>query len=79
LRHAFPNNVAAYSKIVGSPLSVIGEAFRGYLLLMMDTPGRVFGGFDQVFLVIGTSGEDAIEALCSGRKLQPVSPERTVT
>jgi SUKH-3 immunity protein len=76
LRHAFPNNIAAYSKIVGSPLSVIGEAFRGYLLLMMDARGRIFGGFDEVFLLMGTSGEDAIEALCSGRKLQPVSPEQ---
>jgi len=76
LLHAFPNNIAAYSKIVGSPLTPIGEAFRGYLLLMMDERVRVFGGFDQVFLVIGTSGEDAIEALCNGRKLQPVLPEQ---
>jgi hypothetical protein len=72
--HTVPINVAAYSKIVGSPLSVIGEASRGYLLLMMDERGRVFGGYDDVFLLIGTSGKDAIEALASGRELQPVTP-----
>ncbi len=71
--HPYPKRVAAYSKIVGSPLSPIGEASGGYLKLMIDERGRIFGGYDQVLLAIGTSGEDAVEALCSGRKLRPVS------
>ena len=58
----------SYSVRVGAPLCVIGQAFRGYMLLTMDGKGRVFAGYDDCLSRIADSGEDAIEALCTGRK-----------
>lgn len=66
----FPEKVTEYySDRAGTPLCVIGTASRDYLVLMMDREGGVYAGFDEVFLRVGDSGADAIEALCSGRKL----------
>lgn len=74
VRHAFPNNIKAYGRIAATKLSVIGEASRDHLMLMMDESGRIFGGYDDIFLVIGISGEDAIEGLCAGRIFKPFEP-----
>lgn len=76
VRHAFPNNIKAYGRIVGLTLSVIGEASRDHLMLMMDERGRVFGGYDDIFLDIGNSGEEAIEGLCAGRIFKPFNSDK---
>ena len=73
LRHASAVTTAGYAKLLGAPVSVIGNGFGDYLLLVMDEDGRVYGGYDQVFLRVGDSGEDAIEALATGRELVPVA------
>ena len=57
----------SYSVRVGAPLCVIGQAFRGYMVLTMDAKGRVFAGFDDCLVWIADSGEEALEALCTGR------------
>jgi hypothetical protein len=63
-----------YAKRVGRDLCVIGEAVGGYMLLMMDPLGRVYGGYDDAMLLVGNSPTEAIEALCDERVL-PSVPE----
>jgi hypothetical protein len=66
-------NLRRFSERVGTPLCIIGEAFRGYMVLLMDATGRVYAGLDNLLKLVGSSGEEAIEALCSGQKLAPLS------
>ena len=68
--HITPAAVNAYAKVLGRQLSPIGEAARGYLTLMMDDEGKVYASYDDFFALVGSSGADAIEALCSGRDLE---------
>jgi SUKH-3 immunity protein len=49
-------------------LTPVGEASRGYLIMCMDPGGAVYGGYDDVLLQLGTSGDDTLEALCTGRE-----------
>lgn len=65
--------VRQYVRRLHTDLCPIGYGFGGYMALMMDDLGRVFGGYDQVFLYIGDSGSDAINALSDGRRLSPVA------
>jgi hypothetical protein len=51
-----------------------GESDYGNSLLAMDTTGRVFAGIDDCIALIGESGADAIEALCTGRGPEFPSP-----
>jgi hypothetical protein len=61
-----------YSERARRPLCVIGESDRGYLQLMMDETGQVYGGFDEEFFYLGKSGRHAIDALRSGRPVKRV-------
>ena len=65
--------VNAYAKVTGKELCPIGEAARGYLTLMMDETGEVHASYDDFFGLVGSSGADAIEALCSGPNLKMIS------
>jgi hypothetical protein len=56
-----------YVARIGERLVVIGEAARGYLLLMMSSTGKVYAAYDAFLAYVGDSGEDAIEAFCTGR------------
>jgi hypothetical protein len=63
--------VEEYAQRIGrAQFCVIGKAYTGHLLLFMDDTGRVYGGFDNFLCMIGTSGVDAIEAICSNRPVQ---------
>ncbi len=64
---ADPENVEVDSERVGTPLCVIGEAYCGYMALLMDSAGKVYASLDDLLIHIGDSGPDAIEALCTGR------------
>ena len=65
--------VTDYNRRAGSKfLTPVGEAARGYLILMMDQSGRVLGGYDPFLAVIGGSGDEAIETLCSGTSFTEV-------
>ena len=44
-------------------MCLIGTAYREHFVLLMDTGGRVFGGYDSNFVKIADSGEEAIEAI----------------
>lgn len=72
VRHIQPIDVDAYSKVLGKELCPIGEASRGYLILMMDQTGQVYASYDDFFAKVGSSGIEAIDALCSGRNLQTI-------
>lgn len=65
-------NLRRFSERVETPLCIIGEAFRGNMVLLMDPTGRVYAGLDKLLKLVGSSGEEAIEALCSGQKLIPL-------
>ena len=67
--HIYPERVKDYSDRVSSALCVIGECNRGYMILMMDSEGKVYAGYDDFLVCVGDSGFDAIEALCSGQDL----------
>ena len=69
----YPERVSDYSDRVGAPFCVLGEAFHGHLVLMMDPSSRVYAGYDDALLRVGDSGIDAIEALCSGQDMPKVS------
>lgn len=65
-----------YSERVGKPLCIIGEAFNRYMVLAMSPDGQVYAGFDGTLVHVGQSGEDAIEALCTGRELEQVADDK---
>jgi hypothetical protein len=69
-RHTNIRNLRKFSERVGAPLCIIGEARRGYMVLLMDPTGTVYAGMDRLLELVGHSGEEAIEALCSGAKLE---------
>jgi hypothetical protein len=72
IRHITPSNVEAYGRIVGSTLCPIGEAARGYFILMMAECGGVYGAYGDFFVKVGASGVEAIETLCSGKELMEI-------
>ena len=72
VKHVVPNDVDAYSRVIGRMLCPIGEASRGYLVLMMDEQGAVYGAYDDFFAEVGKSGHAAIERLCSGKELKSI-------
>ena len=72
VRDILPSTVAAYGAIVGGALCPIGEAARGYYILMMDETGAVYGAYGDFLVKVGDSGIEAIEALCSGKELQQI-------
>jgi SUKH-3 immunity protein len=61
-----------YNPRIGSPLCVIGQAFREYMVLLMDSDGRIYAGYDRVLVKVGDSPVEAIEALCTGKQLSKV-------
>ena len=72
VRDIRPAHVEDFGRIVGSPLCPIGEAARGYFVLMMDETGAVYGAYGDFFVIIGASGFEAIEALCSGKEFKEI-------
>ncbi len=43
----------------------IGQASRGYILLFMDTEGRVFGTYVDAYFY-GSSPDEALDTICQG-------------
>lgn len=70
--HIQPVAVEAYSKILGKELCPVGEAARGYLVLLMDEEGQVYAAYDDFLARVGASGLGAIEVLCSGQDLETI-------
>jgi hypothetical protein len=72
VKHVVSDDVDAYGKVIGRKLCPIGEAARGYLVLMMDEQGAVYGAYDDFFAEVADSGPAAIESLCSGKELKSI-------
>jgi hypothetical protein len=68
----YRERVNMYEERVGERLCVFGEAFREHMVLMMSSTGTVYAAYEDVLVRVGSSGEDAIEALCTGRKLEHI-------
>lgn len=65
--------VEDYAQRIGrAQFCVIGKVYTGHLLLFMDDTGQVYGGFDDFLCFIGSTGVEAIEALCSNRPVQQI-------
>lgn len=47
-------------------LTPVGEASRGYLIMMISESGKVYVAYDSFLLKIGDSGYEAIATLCDG-------------
>jgi SUKH-3 immunity protein len=58
-----PAGCAITSAAPKSALTPIGEASRGYPIICMGAGGAVYGGYDDVLLRLGASGDDTLEAL----------------
>jgi len=72
--NATPEKVKLYySKRVGKDRCVIGEAYQGHLLLMMDNAGFVYGGYDEEFFNLGDSIDSSIEGMVKGTTFAPVA------
>ncbi len=65
-----PHVMRAHTRRVGGPLCYIGEAGSGFVSLVMDASGNVYAMNDDWLAWVGDSGDDAIEALCTGRELR---------
>lgn len=69
----FPEKVTNWSEIVGEELCPIGEAFSDHMTLAMGGRGAVYGGYEGTIVRVGSTEEEAIEALCSGVGPQKIS------
>jgi hypothetical protein len=69
----FVENHEVDGKAVKASLCVVGECSMGNLTLLMASDGRVFAANDFYLGYVGSSGEDAIEAMCSGRRFKTIS------
>jgi len=61
-----------YSHRVGKKLCCVGKACDANMTLAMSSDGEVFAGFDSFLCYVGSSYDDAIESLCSGRVLREI-------
>ena len=54
-----------FSELIGEPLVPIGEADRGYLLLLITPISKIFGYYGCL-VKFGNNIEECLEALCWG-------------
>jgi hypothetical protein len=71
----YPDVLGDYGRRIGGEVCPVGEAFHDHMVLCMDGRGAVYGGYDSFLCRVGSSGEDAIEALCSGRTPEEMPPD----
>jgi hypothetical protein len=63
----FFENVQIDVEELGVPLCLVGICYSGNMWVMMDEEGYVYTDYGSEMFLLGTSGEDAIEALCTKR------------
>ena len=69
----YPERVSEdYSPRVGAPLCAIGQVYSRHMTVIMDPNGKVYAGYDELLILVGDSGTDAIEAICSGRDMPEI-------
>ena len=62
-----------YSPRVGLSLCVIGLYHHNNMVLMMDSGGAVYGGYDETLMHIADSAEEAIEAMVAGAAFSEIA------
>jgi len=67
-----PEFIKSFESSERGPLCVIGETEFGDSVLLMDEQGRLYSGTDEYLTLVGNSGYDAVEALCTGRKYRKI-------
>ena len=65
-------NASDLAEDIGTPVCLIGNFYNRMMCLFMSASGYVYGDSDYYFQV-GTSGPDAIEAICTNRKFTDIS------
>ncbi len=66
----YPEEIAAYVEHLGMPLCIIGEAGNQHVTLLMDPEGKVYGASEDVLMLWGETGEQAIENLIRGQSIK---------
>lgn len=74
--HTLLEYVALSAEDLGRPLCLIGECNSGDMWMMMDEEGYVYEDYGSQMFLLGTSGADAIEALCTRRPYLDISVRR---
>ena len=64
----FREKVQSYEERVYEPLVVVGEAYNGYLTLMISETGKVYGGYDSFLTFLGSDYTEALDSLFLCRK-----------
>ena len=57
-----------YEAFLGTSVCPIGKAEHGHFTLLMDIRGQVFGVFDELIVLYGETGVQAIDTLVTRRK-----------
>jgi hypothetical protein len=61
------NTVQMYEEAVGGPLTPVGGAYSGHLLVMMSGAGRFYGGYDMFFAFAGDTPTEMFGRISSER------------
>lgn len=61
-----------YSDIIGESLVPIGEADRGYLILLITPTSKIFGYYDGCLVKFGDNIEESLDNLCWSTKTTTV-------
>lgn len=61
-----------YSNKVGEKLCLIGQAYRGYMVLSMSKKGGIYAGYDDLLYLVGKGVHQGIENLLLRKK--PFTP-----
>lgn len=70
IANVFRQNVMIFEERVGHRLCLVGEAFDGYMALLVADDGTVFVGVDDTLRRAGRSPEDALNNILLGFELE---------
>ena len=68
----YREKVETYENRIGESLVVIGEAYNGYLTLMISNSGKIYGAYDDFLTLKGESLEIALENFFNGIKTEEI-------
>lgn len=65
---AEPLGIEEYEAVIGSRLTVIGEAFCDHFTLTMAENGAIYASFDDYLFKLGDTGIDGLNTICHDRE-----------
>ena len=66
--HIYREKVEDYESRTKESLVVIGEAYNGYLVLMVSDNGSIYGGYDDYLTLLGKSFSEALDAILNSKE-----------